>query len=181
MVLLHANEKEDFAILAFFNTPDINEKLLKSQILPINSSVWQILDSLEEGKNILFIGYPMNLWEGKQNYPLSRKGMISQIIKDEKRILIDGFVQHGHSGSPVFLVTSDNNLPPTWAYKLIGITTSFPNEFGEIYKTEYSKVDSLIPLLNPGFTIVTPMDDIIKAFDSVINKEIKKAQKGMKP
>jgi len=145
--------------------------------LPINRELWEILDSLEEGKNILFIGYPMNLWEGKQNYPLSRKGMISQIIKDEKRILIDGFVQHGHSGSPVFLILSDNNLPPSWKFKLIGITTAFPNEYGEIFKTEYSKVDSLIPLLNPGFTIVTPMDDIITAFDTVVKKEFEKTKK----
>ena len=177
MGLLFADEKNDFAILGFYDTPDIIEKVLKSQILPIKNELWQPLDSLEEGQNILFICYPMNLWEGKQYYPLSRKGMLSQIIKDEKRILIDGFVQHGHSGSPVFLITANNNLPPTWYYKLIGITTSFPNEFGEIYKTEYSKVDSLIPLLNPGFTIVTPMDDIITAFDTVIKKEIEKSKK----
>ncbi|HAD83203.1 MAG: hypothetical protein A2509_11220 [Candidatus Edwardsbacteria bacterium RIFOXYD12_FULL_50_11] len=177
MILLYANEKEDFAILGFYNTPDITDKLSQSQILLIQNELWQTIDSLEEGANILFIGYPMNLWEGKQNYPLSRKGMISQIIKDKKRILIDGFVQHGHSGSPVFLISSNNNLPPTWYYKLIGITTSFPSEFGEIYKTKYSKVDSLIPLLNPGFTIVTPMDEIIIAFDDVINKELKKIKK----
>lgn len=94
---------------------------------------------------------------GKKNRPLFRTGIISQLPDDTLNFfLIDGFVQHGQSGGPVFVVTERGSVC------LAGITRSFPLEYSNLYeKIDYQKNPNKVILANPGFTVVTKMDKVI--------------------
>jgi hypothetical protein len=159
--ILYTNEKKDYALLVLSKRNKNYENAYFKQIQP---SLWKINDDLTEGESVLYIGYPLLLGVKEINYPISRTGMICQISKNKNSFLIDGFVQHGHSGSPVFLLRPiPNVLPEKWTFSLIGIATSFPNEYNKILESvnmkEYPKTFSLS---NPGFTYVTSMNDLIE-------------------
>jgi hypothetical protein len=101
---------------------------------------------------------------GRKNYPLSRTGIISQLVPGQNSFLIDGFIQHGHSGSPVFLIRREGTSRDTivFARYLIGITRGYPKEYGDIVEyTQYRKNPAKATILNPGFSVVTSMDCII--------------------
>jgi hypothetical protein len=161
-MLLYADEKNDFAILAIVPPAEnvmkqLNKKINAYGIRPLR---WTKTKDIQEGESILYIGYPMSMGIGYSNYPISRIGIIAQLIKGKSTFLIDGFVQHGHSGSPVFVIKLKNNA---YRLELIGICAAFPDEFTDIYKkVKYEKIDDdKKVLINPGFTFVTSMDNII--------------------
>ena len=183
--LLYANEAEDFALLALRIPPGYNDFIKKVIVKRIPYSQFSKVSELKEGQTVLYMGYPglyynpsTSIWQNAERtnyYPLARTGIISQIIPEDSRILIDGFAQSGYSGSPVFSIASHDSLSfdkgklylfKSTEYKLIGITKAFPKEFGEINKIESRKYDSLETVLNPGFTMLTPMDNIIKLFEN---------------
>jgi len=158
--LLYADEKNDFAILTLSKNQNLDPNIYSKEIQP---SLWKETKDLKEGESVLYVGYPMFLGIENTNHPLSRTGMISQLIQGRNSFLIDGFVQHGHSGSPVFLIEPvPNIIPEQWHFYLIGIATSFPDEFTDVYEqiklVERPKTQVLI---NPGFTFVTSMNTII--------------------
>ena len=157
--MIYADEKKDFALLSLlidWTKFSEDNKILLKMIPP---SQWRNTSELAEGDQVIYIGYPMFMGIGQKNYPLSRIGIISQLIKDNPFFLIDGFVQHGHSGSPVFVIRSDGN---EYQRYLIGITASYPPEYADIYKeVKLIKESNKKVLINPGFTNVTSMDNII--------------------
>ena len=62
---------------------------------------------------------------------------------------MDGFVQHGNSGSPVFLLKQEgDSIPLVWTWSLVGITRSF------------APTDSLLAEATPGFTYVTALENL---------------------
>lgn len=96
---------------------------------------------------------------GKENHPLSRTGIVSQLVQGKSSFMIDGFVQHGHNGSPVFLIKRVEN---GWMNFLIGINTSFPKEYGDVFQQiSLDKKSGKKIVINPGFSFVTSMDKII--------------------
>jgi hypothetical protein len=160
MTLAYADEQNDFAILLpsseLANLARISRLFLsyvtRSQTLPA--------DSLKEGEPVVYVGYPLFLGVGKRNYPLSRLGLIAQRVNGLPYFLIDGFAQHGHSGSPVFALRSKEDK---FARILVGITRGFPKEFSEIVQeTAFTTDSSRKAITNPGFTVVTPMDEILR-------------------
>lgn len=62
---------------------------------------------VDEGEDVLFIGFPLGLTGIKKNYPIIRTGMVAlkthEGIGGEDVFLIDAQVFAGNSGSPVFL------------------------------------------------------------------------------
>jgi hypothetical protein len=156
----------DFALLTVYFTPENIALSGKINSQYIQKSIWLNDDSYSEGDNILYIGYPMLKSLTEINYPISRTGIIAQKIDNKDNILIDGFAQHGYSGSPVFLVRVKGfSLPVEWEVKLIGITTSYPNEYADVIEQIGFKQTNKKVVLNPGFTNVTKMSKIISGIE----------------
>ncbi len=167
--IVHADAKRDFGLLAL-NLESIEKSLSVKYIQP---SRWQQSDSLHEGETIIYIGYPMGIGVpatvGSTNHPLSRTGIVSQVVPGHHYFLIDGFVQHGHSGSPVFVLFElGRNIPPRWDTYLVGIARGFPQEYTDVLQeVRLERAEGKKVLLNPGFTYVTAMDEIISVLDSL--------------
>lgn len=157
------DEALDVALLSIDNTKRNAKQISQLSAQIIQKSYWHTENNLNEGDQVLYIGYPVVKKLEIKNYPISRIGIISQNIRERPFLLVDGFVQHGHSGAPVFVIREKNrNLPVSWEYKLIGISTSFPNEFGKVFEPVSFRETDKIVIQNPGFTNVTKMSAIIK-------------------
>lgn len=168
MGVAFADEVNDFAILKIKN---IEANNIKGMVFGINSlTTCKTISSLSEGDPVLYLGYPMNFGIGKKNSPVSRTGIISQINIQNQIFLIDGFVQRGHSGSPVYKICLTKNIPHKWYIELIGITTSFPKEYGELFERVNYITDSVSVVLNPGFSVVKPMDEILPKLKEFLKK-----------
>ena len=166
----YTDEKNDFALLSIANTQDNNKIISKITGQYIQKSVWLNDDSYSEGDYIFYTGYPMLKEITRKNYPISRTGIIAQKIENKNTILIDGFAQHGYSGSPVFLVKDYlDRIPAVWQLKLIGITASYPSEFANVIEQVGFRDTNQKVILNPGFTNVIKMDVIIKAIEKTYN------------
>jgi hypothetical protein len=136
-------------------------------VLVIPPDRWRGVAELKEGITVLYCGFP-NVGEGigARCYPLSRTGMISQIVPGQRWFLMDGFVQEGHSGSPVFEPYWDIHNPQAWGVNLVGIARSYPDEFKKVYrKVGFVPSDTLFAKMNPGFTNVAPLDSVFPVLE----------------
>ncbi|KPV62583.1 MAG: hypothetical protein AOA66_1273 [Candidatus Bathyarchaeota archaeon BA2] len=107
----HESENIDVAILPF--VPVLNHilnqgvqvffKSIPDNLIPKDEKLKE-LDAVED---VLFIGYPIGLWDPKNFIPVVRKGITATPVfldfKGEKQFLIDASVFPGSSGSPVFI------------------------------------------------------------------------------
>ena len=110
---------------------------------------------IEEGREVFFIGFPLNLGTDKfENFPIARKGLIAQVIPGEKEFIMDGFASHGNSGSPVFCLVNNS-------IKLIGIQKGVYNDFNIGYD-ENGNLNSLSQF-NSGLSLVIKAS-VIKDF-----------------
>jgi len=159
-----ADEDLDLVALRIFIPRAISDSL---DAISISQSLWEEEENLHEGEFVLYSGYPLMLGRGKENYPLTRWGMISQLIPGDSTFMIDAFVQPGYSGSPVFLIRSvGNTIPTKWEFKFVGITSSYPYRFMPIYrKVQYLKIQNVVTQENPGFSNVIGISAIKKLFD----------------
>jgi S1-C subfamily serine protease len=152
--LAYSDENNDFALLeySFSGMPHPKDSLHITNLMIIPFENFDNAQDLKEGEPLLYIGYPMSFGVELKNYPVSRRGIIAQNIKEYSTFLMDGFVQGGNSGSPVFRIKQGE-------YLLAGIAQAYPSEFGEIiYKK--SKETDRFTIVNPGFTIVKKIDVI---------------------
>ncbi|HNR17144.1 MAG TPA: serine protease [Chitinophagaceae bacterium] len=152
--LVYSDESNDFALLeySFAGLPTPKDSLHRINLLIMPFDNFDNTQDLKEGEPLLYIGYPMSFGVGLKSYPVSRRGIVAQNIKESSTFLIDGFVQGGNSGSPVFRIKQS-------VYKFSGIAQAYPNEFGEI-KYKNLKEPDRVAIVNPGFTIVKKIDVI---------------------
>ena len=171
MWVIYTDEKSDFAVLGI-NFKKIDEKVINNLVFEVMPpSACKETKDFKEGEKVLYIGYPLSMGINEKNYPLSRLGIVSQLIPTSNIFLIDGFVQHGHSGSPVFTFQF-SEATSTWNIYLVGIATSFPNEYGNVYKkVRYKLTTELNTELNPGFTYVMSMNLIIPIINKILTME----------
>lgn len=101
---------------------------------------------LREGLEVLFSGFPLKLGsDSHHTYPVTRKGMVAQVLPGSHEIVIDGFASHGNSGSPVYCIT-DKGL------KLVGIQEAvYPD--ANIGYDENGRINSL-STFNSGLSLV---------------------------
>lgn len=107
----HESEHVDVAILPF--VPILNHisnqevqiffKAVPDNLIPKGNQ----LEELDAVEDVLFIGYPIGLWDTENLTPIVRKGITATPVfldfKAEKQFLIDASVFPGSSGSPVFV------------------------------------------------------------------------------
>lgn len=142
------------------------------------------LDSLGPMETITMIGYPIGLWDSKNNFPITRQGITATPayvdFEGRPEFLIDCACFPGSSGSPVMLanfgsyVDRDGNTHMgTHRFKLLGVLWGGPqyNARGEIrarpVPTQSGLVsESLIPT-NLGFCVkATQLDWFQSHFES---------------
>ncbi len=172
MKVVHVNRRLDFAVLV--PDPAVYPPGLSSlaalDITYTQPSLWTTSQALAEGQPVYYLGYPMGMGVGIRNHPVVRTGVVAQISDEANYILVDGFVQHGHSGSPVFTIegkTDDNGM--VWSGHLVGIARAYPPEvIDALQGTGAPPGSSLIVAYNPGFTVVTPMDSIAPVLRKVL-------------
>jgi len=74
-----------------------------TDLMPSEKALKQV-DAIEE---VVFIGYPIGIWDTKNLLPVVRKGITATPItidfRGERQFLIDASIFPGSSGSPVFL------------------------------------------------------------------------------
>lgn len=110
----HSNPNVDIAILdctgLFLMFPDsLYFKLVDYEMLASFEE-----PELEIAENVLFVGYPDNRYDVKNNLPLVRTGLISSHPKynynGDPVFIIDAQVFPGSSGSPVFIDLTFENM-----------------------------------------------------------------------
>jgi len=136
-----------------------------THIIGVTQRGWWPSDSLLEGDQVLYIGYPQGLGIGSRSYPLSRTGIVAQLTNDRRSYVIDGFAQGGHSGSPVFVIryrarTKGNEVD---AY-LAGIASNFL----PVWESIPGQAPPESMRVNPGFTVVSSLDPILPAIEEVL-------------
>ena len=133
------DEDLDLVALRVFTPKELRDSL---EVLGLPVKMWQEEKFLKEGEIVLYSGYPLMLGREERNYPLTRTGMISQLIPNQNTFLIDSFVQSGYSGSPVFVIRPlGNSFPTTWEFKFVGLTSGFPYQMVPVYqKVQYIQI-----------------------------------------
>lgn len=106
--------KYDIAIIEFYK----HDFLRFSQKVLMSDNF--IDEPVKPGQNIFFLGYPANMAGEDLTVPLVRSGIIAGIYS--YKIIIDGNVFGGSSGSPIFLCKNNEN--GQFSYKTIGIISS---------------------------------------------------------
>jgi len=128
---------------------DIFFRSIGSELIPSEEALKKV-DAIEE---VIFIGYPVGIWDAKNLLPVVRKGITaSPIVIDfqgEPQFLIDASIFSGSSGSPVFLYNpgiykekSGGTVVGTRLY-LLGIVASvfFQKDVNEIRVRSIPTVD----------------------------------------
>jgi hypothetical protein len=159
LTVMNYSVRYDLAVLEI-NWDSLNrttQKLnFKLSVVGINSI--DTTNEIREGETLLYIGYPLSLGVGKKSHPISRQGFVAQNIKDSSKFLMDGFVQGGYSGSPVYRIF-ERKGEKKWVFKVVGIVQAYPNESKKI-KSKESQEMSVV--LNPGFTIVGKLNTLVR-------------------
>lgn len=96
----HTDPAVDIAISAI---PSISGATM--DYYAIGLDMFMITDSIYEGENILFLGFPMAIG-GEKATPVCRAGIVALKKETEYSFLIEGNAFPGNSGSPVFLKQS---------------------------------------------------------------------------
>jgi V8-like Glu-specific endopeptidase len=145
------------------------------QMLDAETNACVLFTNVPDGCETLILGYPSELLTpAKQwltsalqsqvdfEYPLYRKGIISQKNRLTRKLIIDSGVYGGNSGGPVFIMQHPSF--DTTAFKLVGIITEFvPTETRT--NPQWGVTNSI--LVNSGYGVVEPIDyaiDLMRTF-----------------
>lgn len=166
LVKEYSDELQDFALLSinFSGFPTSVIKNIKVAVISYNH--FKPTADIQEGETILYSGYPMALGVDRLIYPVSRLGMVSQMVPQYPYILIDGFVQGGYSGSPVYLCRYRNK---TWTFHFIGIIRAFQNEAAPIVQKNRGQITDVLAVINSGFSYVVKIDKICEVLEQRFN------------
>ncbi|MBL7074544.1 trypsin-like peptidase domain-containing protein [candidate division KSB1 bacterium] len=161
--IIKVNEELDLVALSATYPSNIKETPL---VIVVGHDLWEEESNLKEGEVVLYSGYPLKWGRGEINLPLTRTGIISQLIPGSQTFLIDAFVQPGYSGSPVFLLRSKPNvLPAQWYFKFIGICKAYPYSLSPVYqKVKFAEIPDAYVIENPGFSVVIGISAVKQLF-----------------
>lgn len=125
-----------------------NRAILLEDSIPNDSDI-------KEGLEVFFSGYPLSLGtKNIKNYPITRKGIVAQVIPSENEFIVDGLASQGNSGSPIYCVIGNK-------IQLLGIQKGVYTDFTLGYD-ENGNLNSLVTF-NSGLSIVIK-SSVIKNF-----------------
>lgn len=140
-------------------------------------------EDIEKAEDVYFFGYPTlpTLVEIDKTHSLNsiiRKGIVSKLI-DGKKIIIDGFVSGGNSGSPVFLrreLLKEGQIKIE--LRFIGMVTKyFPYYIKKVYpKSEESEILIKQETENSGLGLIESLDNIRDTLKEFSIEEQKKEE-----
>lgn len=121
--VFHPSEEIDVAISLFAYNPETEEPLR------IGRDLFQSSEGVEEGEEILYLGFPLGYRQEDKIRPIVRAGIIA-LVKPDETYLADANVSLGNSGGPVFLKPSiidwkTRTLGRISPAKLIGVVSSY--------------------------------------------------------
>lgn len=146
---------------------DVYYLSISDNIIPSKSD----LESLSALEEVVMVGYPIGLWDYRNNYPIFRKGFTAShpaVDFNEDGIgLVDMACFPGSSGSPIFLLNEGSYIEKNGAFTLgrnrvifLGILYSGPfyNAKGDIVvktiPTSQQKIESMTQMMvNLGYYI----------------------------
>lgn len=150
----HPNAGIDLAVSAL---PNIDGTEL--DVSAIGLDLFMPSDSLFEGEDVYFLGFPMTIG-GEKAIPVCRSGIISMLGESEYTFLIEGYAYPGNSGGPVFLKPSIYNFRTNAIGKitspyLIGVVTKCVNYCEPAFSKQTGRVRITFEE-NSGLTFVIP-------------------------
>jgi len=120
--VFHPSEAVDLAATLFGYDP------LAEEPLRIGPDLWAPTTEVEEGEDLLYLGFPLGIRQADKIRPVVRSGVVALILPGEN-LLMDASVSPGNSGSPVFLKPSiidwkTKSLGTISPAKLLGMVTA---------------------------------------------------------
>jgi len=129
-----------------------------------------LLEDVSVSNDIYVFGYPTSLGlksspQFDYNKPLIRRGIVANVFKSAKTIILDCSVYPGNSGGPVIQSRLiDNKID----LNLIGIISqNIP--YVQSWKNERDKIEH-IEYLNSGYSVATSFDAILELIDLIEQK-----------
>lgn len=112
----HPNDSVDLTIMPIASIlTEASQKGFKPFMINIDKSLIPSdvqLQELTAVEDILMVGYPIGIWDQKNNYPIFRKGITAthpaNDYNGKQEFMIDAACFPGSSGSPVFLFNVGN-------------------------------------------------------------------------
>lgn len=144
--VIRQSDTFDIALLALEKANPGQQWVSSDLIIPLD--LYGTQKDIVEGREVVYIGYPLGLGAEEKNYPISRTGLIGQVIPGRQTYLVDGFANHGNSGSPVFSRKDG---------KLLGLVFSFEPDFIDSY--EEGRMITRVPF-NSGISRVISVEAI---------------------
>lgn len=186
----HPNVNVDLTIMPV--APILNaaaQKGFKPFLINIDKSIIPSDSQLQEltaVEDILMVGYPIGIWDQKNNYPIFRKGITATHPANDyngnQEFMIDAACFPGSSGSPVFLfnignyVAKGGNTVIGSRFYFLGILYAGPQytNKGEVIVADIPTKKEVISISN----IPVNLGYVIKAknlfdFDEILKKLIK--------
>jgi hypothetical protein len=118
------------------------------------TDICTLFTNVPDGNETYILGYPVELFNKKIplevdfDFPMIRKGIVSQKNRKTQKLIIDSGVYGGNSGGPV-LILNENQ------FKLVGLITQFVPVSTRIVP-EAGVTNSV--LVNSGYGVVEPID-----------------------
>jgi S1-C subfamily serine protease len=123
--VLNIHDDQDLAIIQVSGVDKDKKWISTDRFIP--KEMFGSETDIMEGKEVVYVGFPLGLGVGDKNHPVSRTGLIAQAIPGREKYLVDGVASKGNSGSPVFERKTG---------KLIGMVTSYKPDFIDSFEGE---------------------------------------------
>ena len=126
--------------------------------------------SIDVTDDVFFVGFPASLNfypdivapQYDPEWPLFRRGIIAGKKDSDHHLIVDGFVQPGNSGGPLF--RSKSNSPTSSELSLIGIMTTWV-PFVSKARDEHGLTTN-INVQNAGYSMAEPVDGLLELIES---------------
>jgi len=178
----HKQEDIDVAVMPFASV--LNELSKKSvkiffrsitpNLIPEDKVLKEDIDAIED---ILFVGYPSNIYDTKNLLPVVRKGItatpISVDFEGKAAFLIDASIFPGSSGSPVFLCNV-GSYSPKGKGLVVGSRIFFLGVVASVFvRRDLNTIELIdIPTGKTPAVTTTQMVDLGIVYKSIVIREL---------
>ena len=123
-----------------------------------------LIDEILIPNDIYIFGYPTSIGLRRSpqfdyNKPLIRKGIISNIYKETKTIVLDAAVYNGNSGGPIVQVKIGQDGKRE--FNLIGIVSEYI-PYVKTWKNQRNHLENIVEHINSGYSVASSMDNVFE-------------------